>query len=42
VGKGTIDMMIFDTTERVAWLSRGPSYRVDWKEFRFSQAAAPR
>jgi isopenicillin-N N-acyltransferase-like protein len=38
VGKGTIDMMIFDTTERVAWLSRGPSYVLDWKEFRFSSA----
>jgi|GEM_PF-1229144 len=42
VGKGTIDMMIFDTTDRVAWLSRGPSYQVDWKEFRFGQAVAAR
>jgi hypothetical protein len=37
VGKGTIDMMIFDTTDRAAWLSRGPSYQVDWREFRFGQ-----
>jgi hypothetical protein len=37
VGKATIDMMIFDTTDRVAWLSRGPSYQVGWKEFRFGK-----
>jgi isopenicillin-N N-acyltransferase-like protein len=36
VGKGTIDMMVFDTTQRAAWLSRGPSYRVAWKKFEFS------
>jgi hypothetical protein len=35
VGKSTIDMMVFDTTNRVAWLSRGPSYRVAWKRFEF-------
>jgi hypothetical protein len=35
VGKSTIDMMVFDTTKRTAWLSRGPSYRVAWKKFEF-------
>jgi isopenicillin-N N-acyltransferase-like protein len=35
VGKSTIDMMVFDTTKRVAWLSRGPSYRVAWQKFEF-------
>jgi hypothetical protein len=35
VGKGTIDMMVFDTTARVAHLSRGPSYAVAWREFGF-------
>jgi hypothetical protein len=35
VGKGTIDMMVFHTTERLAWLSRGPSYGVAWKKFEF-------
>jgi hypothetical protein len=28
-------MMVFDCTARVAYLSRGPGYGVDWKEFRF-------
>ena len=37
VGKATIDMMIFDTTDRTAYLSRGPSYQVAWHEFRFGQ-----
>ena len=36
VGKNTIDMMVFDTTHRVAHLSRGAAYGVDWREFRFS------
>jgi isopenicillin-N N-acyltransferase-like protein len=35
VGKSTIDMMVFDTTKRVAWLSRGPSYHTAWKKFEF-------
>ena len=35
VGKGTIDMMVYDTRSRTAWLSRGPSYRVAWKRFNF-------
>ena len=33
VGKGTIDMMVFDATARTAYLSRGPSYRDSWREF---------
>jgi hypothetical protein len=37
VGKSTIDMMVFDCTNRVAHLSRGPSYRTEWKEFRFAK-----
>lgn len=35
VGKSTIDMMAFDCTEKVAYLSRGPGYKTDWKAFRF-------
>jgi hypothetical protein len=37
VGKPTIDMMVFDTTHRVAYLSRGPSYHVDWRKFTFTE-----
>jgi isopenicillin-N N-acyltransferase-like protein len=36
VGKGTIDMMVFDTTARAAYLSRGPSYKVAWRTFKFA------
>jgi isopenicillin-N N-acyltransferase-like protein len=35
VGKGTIDMMVFDTTARTAHLSRGTSYKLSWREFGF-------
>jgi hypothetical protein len=35
VGRSTIDMMVFDCTARLAHLSRGPAYRVDWKTFGF-------
>ena len=38
VGRSTIDMMVFNTTKREAWLSRGPSYGVDWKRFTFDEA----
>jgi isopenicillin-N N-acyltransferase-like protein len=31
----TIDMMVYNTTGREAWLSRGPRYGVDWKRFTF-------
>jgi hypothetical protein len=34
-GKATIDMMVFDTTARTAYLSRGSSYKVSWREFVF-------
>jgi hypothetical protein len=40
VGKDTIDMMVFDTTARTAYLSRGPSYEIAWRTFTF--AAKPR
>lgn len=33
VGKGTIDMMVFDTTAQTAHLSRGPEYNVSWRTF---------
>jgi hypothetical protein len=33
VGKGTIDMMVFDTTARAAYLSRGPDYKAAWRKF---------
>lgn len=35
VGPSTIDMMVYDTTARRAWLSRGPDYGVEWREFGF-------
>jgi acyl-CoA:6-aminopenicillanic acid acyl transferase len=35
VGRATIDMMVFDTTNREAYLSRGPSYGADWHRFEF-------
>jgi hypothetical protein len=38
-GKSTIDMMVFDCTARTAWLSRGPSYRLDWQKFQFGEQA---
>jgi hypothetical protein len=38
VGKSTIDMLTFDTTRKVACLSRGPAYGTAWREFRFSNA----
>jgi hypothetical protein len=38
VGRATIDMMVFDTTNRRAYLSRGPSYGTDWRRFAFPAA----
>jgi hypothetical protein len=35
VGKATIDLMVYDCTARKAYLSRGPSYGVGWREFAF-------
>jgi isopenicillin-N N-acyltransferase-like protein len=35
VGKSTIDMMVYDTTARAAYLSRGSSYSVAWREYVF-------
>jgi hypothetical protein len=40
VGRSTIDMMVYDTTRREAWLSRGPSYGADWKRFTFDDATS--
>jgi hypothetical protein len=37
VGKNTIDMMVFDTTNRGAYLSRGAEYGVSWREYRFAK-----
>jgi hypothetical protein len=37
VGRSTIDMMVYNTTRREAWLSRGPEYGVDWKRFTFDE-----
>lgn len=34
-GKGTIDMMVFDTTGRSAHVSRGTSYGRSWRKFGF-------
>jgi hypothetical protein len=33
VGLSTIDMMVFDTTHRVAHLSRGSSYGTHWRQY---------
>jgi hypothetical protein len=38
VGRSTIDVMVFDTTNRTAHLSRGPAYGTDWHTFRFRDA----
>lgn len=38
-GKNTIDMMIFDTTARTAYLSRGASYGAAWRTFTFDAPA---
>lgn len=35
VGKSTIDMMVYDTTHKIAHLSRGSSYGVNWRTFSF-------
>jgi hypothetical protein len=35
VGESTIDMMVFDTTARCAYLSRGTSYKLAWRKFSF-------
>jgi hypothetical protein len=37
VGKSTIDVMVFDTTGRAAYLSRGPSYGLAWRKFTFDE-----
>jgi hypothetical protein len=37
VGKGTLDMMVFDCTTREAWLSPGPSYGAAWTKFTFEK-----
>jgi hypothetical protein len=39
VGKNTLDLMVFDTTERVAFVSRGPAYGLTWKRFTFADRA---
>jgi hypothetical protein len=39
VGKATIDMMVFDTTTRTAFLSRGPDYGVDWRRYAFNDVS---
>ena len=39
VGKGTIDMMVFDTTLREAHMSRGPEYGESWRTYGFAEKA---
>jgi isopenicillin-N N-acyltransferase-like protein len=34
-GKSTIDMMVFNTTKRIARVSRGSTYGTTWRTFRF-------
>lgn len=31
----TLDIMIFDTTDRKAYVTRGPAYHLEWREFAF-------
>ncbi len=35
-GKNTIDLMVFDTTHRAAYCSRGADYGIQWREYRFT------
>ncbi|MHB8864109.1 MAG: C45 family autoproteolytic acyltransferase/hydrolase [Pirellulaceae bacterium] len=35
-GPTTIDIMVFDTTRRTAYLSRGADYGIQWCEYRFA------
>lgn len=42
VGKDTIDMMVFDTTAGTAYLSRGSSYQVAWRQFAFGSESSRR
>jgi hypothetical protein len=42
VGPGTIDMMVFDTTARAAYLSRGSSYQLSWRTFVFETRSSGR
>ena len=37
VGKSTIDMLVFQTAHRTAFLSRGPDYGVAWREYAFTK-----
>jgi hypothetical protein len=39
VGPNTIDMMVYDTGRRQAFLSRGPDYGVSWRQYGFSSTA---
>jgi hypothetical protein len=34
-GRSTLDLMVFDTAERVAWLSRGEAHGLEWRSFTF-------
>ena len=34
----TLDLMMFDTKARKAYLSRGPEFHLEWREFSFPQA----
>jgi hypothetical protein len=36
VGQTTIDIMVFDTTHRTAYFSRGADYGIQWREYRFT------
>jgi hypothetical protein len=38
--KNTIDMMVYDTTRRMAYLSRGAEYGAQWREYRFLSPAS--
>jgi hypothetical protein len=38
-GSATIDMMVFDATNRAADLSRGPDYGVAWRHYAFADQA---
>ena len=37
----TLDIMVFDSTARKAYLTRGPEFHLEWREFAFHDASKP-
>jgi hypothetical protein len=34
-GGGALDVKVYNTTRREAYLSRGPGHKIEWKKFTF-------